>query len=57
MVRTVSELQGVPSVTIVRRFNSSMNFFKALTWSGELSVIKRHKDKELQDLLLETGIF
>ena len=57
MVRTVSELPGVPSVTIVRRFNSSMNFFKALTWSGELSVIKRHKDKELQDLLLETGIF
>ena len=57
MVGTVSGLQDVPSVTIVRRFNSSMNFFKVLTWSGELSVIKRHKDKELQDLLLETGIF
>jgi hypothetical protein len=40
VVGTVSGLQDVPSVKFVCRLNSSMNCFKALTCSGELSVIK-----------------
>jgi hypothetical protein len=40
VVGTVSGLQDVSSVKIVCRLNSSMNRFKVLTYSGELSVIK-----------------